>query len=165
MKALAGFAGTAAAAAAAAAWLGACSSPLTKRPAELGDCIPVGDAACSSPTLTGGGNPGIPDSSTAAQDSGAMVTPTGCGGADGRVVTMNGYCVPCITSLCCQADQGCGPTCQSVIDCTNKCALGDLVCVGGCENDPLLQAGVAAYLDLGSCMAANCPACPILPHQ
>lgn len=140
----------------------ACSSRSGKLPPVLGNCVPPPDAACASPG--GGGGSAAENQGDSGAGTGTGAAPGTCGGAEFLVINTNVYCEPCIVSTCCNSAMSCGATCQSLLACTQKCTQGDLNCVGVCEDDPTLQAGVSAYLDFASCVA-TCPACPALQHQ
>ncbi|MGD0523855.1 MAG: hypothetical protein ABSE49_01855 [Polyangiaceae bacterium] len=159
-----------------AAWAGlighvvvSCSSN-SAIPPELGDCVKVGDAACTTPDPGGGGGsgPGGGDSGGAG-DTGSVTS--GCGTAQALLASENTSCVPCVEgeaeaggSGCCGADMACSSqtACLNLLQCMVGCSASDTTCQNTCENTN--PNGVAAYNDFAACLAQNCsPQCPTLP--
>jgi hypothetical protein len=94
-----------------------------------------------------------------------------CGQAGALVVTANPQCVPCIEGIdggplrtpgCCLVDQACSrnAACVALLQCTQACAIGDLACVGVCENE--LPTAVTFFNDFAMCVNSNCPMCPVI---
>jgi hypothetical protein len=148
----------------------ACSSE-DARPPELGNCVPVGDAACSAPDPGGGGGAGPPVVDSGGGGSTTAEGGASCGAATGFFTT-NTTCVPCIEGQttgilgCCEANLACSQQagCFALLQCMLGCNVTtDPTCPGSCENtDPT---GVTAYQDLAECFASECsPQCPTLPQ-
>lgn len=147
-----------------------CSSN-SARPPALGDCVKVGDAACTTPDPGGGGGsgPGGGGDSGGTGDSGGSVT--GCGTAQSLLASQNTTCVPCIegtgeagASDCCMADSVCSSqsACLGLLQCMVGCAATDTTCQNTCENNN--PNGVQAYDDFAVCLSTVCsPECPTLP--
>jgi hypothetical protein len=146
-----------------------CQGP-TPQPAELGNCTPIKDASCSSGNVGGGGSGGSADGGDSGDDSGSSGgADASCGAAGQALNTSNPNCATCIAASCCTSDTLCSAnsaalaivTCVET-NCSPQQQQPDPVCVGNCENAQ--QTGVNDYNDFGSCLAANCPACPALPQ-
>jgi hypothetical protein len=139
-------------------------------PPELGNCVKVGDAGCTTPDPgggAGGGPGGGGDSGTGGTGGGT----TGCGTAQTLLASQNTSCVPCIEgeaeaggSGCCGADMACSSqtACLDLLQCMVGCSASDTTCQNTCENT--YPNGVGAYNDFAACLAQNCsPECPTLP--
>jgi hypothetical protein len=138
-------------------------------PPELGNCVPTGDASCTTPDPGGGGgsSPGGGDSGTG--DTG--ITVSGCGTAQNLLASQNTSCIPCVEGEaeaggdgCCGADQACSAisACTNLLSCMLGCAATDVTCQDSCENT--YPTGVNAYNGFAACLSQNCsPQCPTLP--
>jgi hypothetical protein len=132
-----------------------CSSE-APRPPAFGNC----DAGCDPVSGTGGSSPG-----GGGIDAGTGTTMTGdasvCGIADSQVRAPDALCAPCIIENCCTQDTSCTDNCTALLDCTQSCAVGDTICVGGCEN--MWTAGFTAYQAFALCLQQSCMnTCPAL---
>lgn len=146
----------------------ACSSN-SDRPPELGNCVKVGDAACTTPDPGGGGGAGPTGGDSGVGDTGTTVS--GCGTAQTYLLSQNTSCVPCVEGEaeaggdgCCEADIVCsGQTaCIDLLQCMVACPAGDTTCQNTCESTN--PTGVNAYNDFAACVTQNCtPECPTLP--
>ncbi|HEY3821674.1 MAG TPA: hypothetical protein VGL81_31120 [Polyangiaceae bacterium] len=146
-----------------------CSSA-SARPAELGDCVRVGDAACTTPDPGGGSGSGPGgNGDSGASDTGSVAT--GCGTAASLLGSQNTACVPCVEgtgeagmSDCCMAALACSgqSACTGLLQCIVACASTDTTCQSTCQNNN--PNGVQAYDDFAACLSTNCsPECPTLP--
>jgi hypothetical protein len=125
-------------------------------PPMLGDC----DSGCDPVTNSGSSSPqnGVPDAGTSTTTTGDASM---CGIADSHVVTSDMLCAPCIVANCCSQDTSCTATCTSLLDCTQECASGDVICLGGCEN--MWTGGLTAYQAFIQCVQQSCTTtCPML---
>jgi hypothetical protein len=143
----------------AAGW--ACSSSSAPKPAELGDCHPVGDAGCSPISSSGAG--GGPTEGGSADGAPSDAPATECGTIPGG---FQAACTTCIQGLapdgCCGANLACQsqPDCASLVSCAQGCG-NDSSCAGSCEQT--FPGGTAAYTDFAQCLTNHCsPECPTL---
>jgi hypothetical protein len=136
--------------------LAAACSVSSARPAALGDCVPTADASCSPPISGGGGStPGDGGGTTPEDGGGGIVDAGSCGTAGALLSAANGQCEVCIASSCCLAAASCTGQCLSLVTCPTGT-------IASCETT--YPQGIAAYNDLGSCIAQSCATqCPVLP--
>jgi hypothetical protein len=129
--------------------------------------VPVGDAACTPPSV-GGGHGGPADGGTPDAPLEDVVT-TSCGEAEVTIgnATGNTTCTPCIQSSppdgCCDSSVGCSNDgqCLALLSCIVSCAPGNATCPLNCGN--LYPTGITAYDALSQCVDSSCPGCPKLP--
>ena len=145
----------------------ACSANETPRPAQLGDCVPAHDARCPDPLVSGGSGSGPGAGDASPGDGGAIFDADAgaCGIGAILVTTSNTTCGPCLTGLCCMANQQCSAnaSCVGLVECLALCAAGDLACITTCYGQQ--PAGVSGYNDFAQCVQQNCsPECPSLPQ-
>jgi hypothetical protein len=135
--------------------LAACASS-SGGPAVLGDCKGGPDASCATSTSGGGGSSGGgSDSGSTSEDGGEVADSGTCGTAGGLLNTSNSQCQPCIETNCCLAAGACTGQCLSLVTCPSSA-------IASCETT--YPQGIAAYNDLGACIARSCPTqCPVLP--
>lgn len=146
-----------------------CSSN-SARPAELGNCVVVGDAACTTPDPGGGGGAGPGDGGSSSDTGTGVEGASGCGTAQELLASQNTSCVPCVEGTsgtgngCCGADMACSAVaaCTNLLSCMLACAATDTTCQNTCENNN--PTGVNDYNEFAACLATNCsPQCPTLP--
>jgi hypothetical protein len=147
----------------------ACSDGDTSRPAELGNCVPVGDAACKV-AVGGGGSPGGPSGEDSGQGGESDGGTAGCGTADTLLGVTNTTCEPCIQDNCCQAAAACTGSCLALLECMNSfCGSPTLSTFTNCVNSNCgsqLSSAPSAYLDFVACIDGQCmppTECPMLP--
>ena len=132
----------------------ACSS--TPPPPAYGNCVPMGDAGCTSSGATPGGG------SSGESDATAM---TSC-----QVTSADSLCNQCLYPACCSLITTClaSADCVNLTNCINDCVAAQNAtsaeigsCVDNCKSptvDPDSES-VAAYDDIVTCEEAKCPVC------
>lgn len=140
----------------------ACSSSSTLPP-ELGNCTPVGDAACSLPVNNSSGA-GPSDGGSGSDGVAVGDAVTGCGAT--LVTTQNTTCIPCIEATCCLDNAACSASaaCTTLAQCTQACTSTDQTCISNCFAS-VTPAAQTAYDDLSTCLSSQCTGCPNLPEQ
>lgn len=146
-----------------------CSSE-PSHPPQLGDCVPVGDASCGSPTVGSSGGVGPHGDAAAEEDGEAGISDAGsCSSiASSYFQPASSECLPCIVSECCMSLVPCTTNldCRQLLICAQTpCEAGTgASCLAVCEMMDT-QAVVMDYQALAMCID-NCPACPgLLPVQ
>jgi hypothetical protein len=124
----------------------ACST--TPLPHELGNCIPIGDAGCTtSGAVVGSASGGDSDGG---QSSGT--TTTSC-----QVTSADSLCNQCLLPACCNLVTACfaSEDCVALWTCISQCSTSG--CVGSCDTDH--PASLATYDNIVTCEEAKCPVC------
>jgi hypothetical protein len=140
----------------------ACSAG-SPQPAQLGNCVPIGDASCSLPVNNSSGA-GPTDGGSSSDVLLTDDSLSGCGST--LVTTQNTTCLPCIEASCCLDNTACSGLsgCVTLAQCTQACTSTDETCISACFNS--VTASVqTAYNDLSSCLSGQCTGCPSLPEQ